>query len=278
MHAVTLARWEKLTEWPLAALALAFLAAYAVPIVWPDSPAAARVACSVVIVGTWVIFAADYVTRAALAPNRWSFVGRNLPDLAAIVLPVIRPLRLLRLVMLLSILNRTGQHTLRGRVVLYVTGGTALLLVVGALAVTDAERGAPGATITNVGSAFWWALTTMTTVGYGDMHPVTPMGRGVAVGLMVGGIALLGVVTATLASWLVERVAAENKSTQSATRAQVEELTATVERLEAALVAATEQLNRSLPAPAVAEASDESPSTRRWWRPVTTRNRGRAAA
>ena len=77
---------------------------------------------------------------------------------------------------------------------------------VGALAVVDAERGTDGANITTMGDAFWWAATTMTTVGYGDRYPVTSLGRGVAVGLMVCGIAILGTVTATLASWLVERV------------------------------------------------------------------------
>ena len=52
----------------------------------------------------------------------------------------------------------------------------------------------------------------MTTVGYGDHYPVTSTGRLVAFGLMIGGIALLGTVTATLASWLVETVAAEKES------------------------------------------------------------------
>jgi voltage-gated potassium channel len=72
--------------------------------------------------------------------------------------------------------------------------------------VLDAERGRPGANITDFGDAIWWAITAMTTVGYGDRFPVTGTGRFVTAGLMVGGIALVGVVTATLASWLVERV------------------------------------------------------------------------
>ena len=89
---------------------------------------------------------------------------------------------------------------------MYVAGGSLLLAVVGALAVVDVERGADGANITTIGDAVWWAATTMTTVGYGDRYPVTALGRCVAVGLMVCGIAVLGTVTATLASWIVERV------------------------------------------------------------------------
>jgi hypothetical protein len=76
-----------------------------------------------------------------------------------------------------------------------------------ALAVLDAERGKPGANITTFGDAIWWAMTTITTVGYGDRYRTTAIGRLAAAGLMIGGIALLGVVTATLASWLIEQVA-----------------------------------------------------------------------
>lgn len=88
-------------------------------------------------------------------------------------------------------------------------GGATLLSFVAALAVTDAERGQHGGNITSFGDGWWWAITTMTTVGYGDRYPVTTQGRFVAVGLMIGGIALLGTVTATLASWLSDRVRSE---------------------------------------------------------------------
>ncbi|WP_052462619.1 potassium channel family protein [Nigerium massiliense] len=81
-----------------------------------------------------------------------------------------------------------------------------LLAFVGALAVLDAEREFPGGNITTFGDALWWAFTTMTTVGYGDLYPITTMGRFVAVGLMLGGIAILSTVTAAISSWMVERV------------------------------------------------------------------------
>jgi voltage-gated potassium channel len=76
----------------------------------------------------------------------------------------------------------------------------------GAVAVLDAERSAPGANITSFGDALWWASTTVTTVGYGDRYPVTTEGRLIAVALMVVGIGLVGAVTASVATWMVARV------------------------------------------------------------------------
>jgi len=89
----------------------------------------------------------------------------------------------------------------------HLRGGSAALLVfVGALAVLDAEQSVPDAKILTFGDALWWAVTTITTVGYGDLYPVTAVGRAVAVALMLSGIAVLGVVTASIATWLVQRV------------------------------------------------------------------------
>lgn len=228
-------RWERRAEWPLLGAALVFLAAYAIPIANPDVPADVVRACSAVVVATWVAFGVDYLGRLLLSEDRAAFVRRHVFDLAVLVLPMLRPLRLIRLVTLLSVLNRNSSRGLRGRVVVYVVAGTSLLVVCGALAVTDAERGAPEANICNVGDGLWWALSTMTTVGYGDRYPTTTTGRFVAGALMLGGIALLGVVTATLASWLVERVAEAGESERAATHAQVEALTAEVQALRAEL-------------------------------------------
>jgi voltage-gated potassium channel len=94
----------------------------------------------------------------------------------------------------------------RGRVVASVVASVGVVGFVGSIAVVDAERANPDANIQSFGDAVWWAATTVTTVGYGDRYPTTTEGRLVAVGLMLTGIALLGVVTAALASGFVERL------------------------------------------------------------------------
>jgi voltage-gated potassium channel len=199
-----LRRWQSRTERPLTAMALAFLVAYGVPIAWPAAPPEIRDACTAVMALTWLVFVVDYLVRARLAPHTWQYVRRHPLELAVVVLPVLRPLLLISVV---TRLNRANAVRLRGRVVRFAVAGTVLMVLVGALTVTQAERGVPGASIVNLGDGFWWSMVTITTVGYGDYAPVTASGRVIAVCLMLGGIALLGVVTATLSSWLVERVA-----------------------------------------------------------------------
>ncbi|GJN98432.1 hypothetical protein NJB1907f44_00590 [Mycobacterium marinum] len=81
----------------------------------------------------------------------------------------------------------------------------------------------------------WWAITTVTTVGYGDLYPITVTGRVIAVLLMIGGISLIGVVTASLASWIVQRVAETDSANRAATAAQIDELRTEVRRLAALL-------------------------------------------
>ncbi|WP_324253870.1 potassium channel family protein [Microbacterium schleiferi] len=181
---------------------------------------------------TWGLFAIDYVVRLVIAENRWKWFYRHLIDLAIVVLPMLRPLRLMRFLTILALLNRGAGTRLRGKVVVYTVGGTVLLVLLAGLVVLDAERGS-GGDIQNVGDAVWWAFVTITTVGYGDYFPVTLTGRVVAVGLMIGGIALIGVVTATLASWIVERVSDDTQRKTHATEAQVEELRDEIRELKA---------------------------------------------
>lgn len=155
--------------------------------------------------------------------------------MAIVLLPMLRPLRLLRLVTLITVLQRVAGNALRGRAVTCVVAGSTLLIYIAALAMFDAEKHSPTASITSFGDALWWAVVTITTVGYGDMAPTTETGRFIAVGLMIGGITLLGMVTATLASWLVDKVSAEEKtedaSAQIATVEHIELLRAEIQAL-----------------------------------------------
>lgn len=201
-----LAAWERRVEWWLTALAIVFLVGYAWSVLDTSLGPSGRAALEVLLTGTWVVFGLDYLIRLGLARSKLRFIGRHPLDLLILLLPMFRQLRALRLITVLTVLNRQLRDDVRGRVAVYVTGTVALIGFVAALAVLDAERNAPGASITTFGDAVWWTLTTISTVGYGDRYPVTVEGRLVAASLMVAGIALLGVVTASIASWFVETV------------------------------------------------------------------------
>jgi voltage-gated potassium channel len=69
-----------------------------------------------------------------------------------------------------------------------------------------------GSNIKNFGDGLWWAMTTVTTVGYGDKFPVTTEGRFLAVALMIMGISLVGVITASVAAWFVKISDAESRN------------------------------------------------------------------
>lgn len=223
--------WERRMYWPLMLAAVVFLTAYAWPILQPGLPERTVRTLDAVTWVTWALFALDYLIRLALAGDRGRFVRTNLIDLAVVLLPVLRPLRLLQLLRALEVLNRAAASSLRGRVAVYVVGATALIMFVAALAVLDAERGAADANIETFKDAVWWTFATITTVGYGDHFPVTDAGRAVAAGLMIAGIALLGVVTAWLASWLIDRVSEIEEESQAATRRDVHALAAEVAAL-----------------------------------------------
>lgn len=219
---MTLERWQNITEWPMMLAALLYLAVYSLQVLAPGTfPAHTAEA---ILVGIWLVFAIHYLVSLALAPARLSWFLRHLHELVIVALPMLRPLRLLRLLTTLSVLHRVAGVALRGRVVIYISGASVLLVYIAALAMYDTERNHPDALITNFWDALWWAVVSITTVGYGDLYPVTPTGRVIAIALMIYGIALLGVVTATLASWLIQQVAEEGDENAAATTAHIHQL------------------------------------------------------
>ncbi len=224
-------RWERVTAWPLGASALVFLAAYAWPVLAPGLPGGLMRFFHALVWLTWAMFVLDAVVRFVLNRNRRRYLFSHLFDLVVIVLSLFHPLKLLRLATMIRFLNRRASRTLRGRVAVYGTVGCALLLFCGSLAILDAERADPHANITTFGDAIWWATETVTTVGYGDQYPVTDTGKLVAVAVMLGGITLLGLITATLAAWLVRQVDDEERDASVELELQVRALTERVEAL-----------------------------------------------
>jgi voltage-gated potassium channel len=215
--------WEQRTEWPLALVAIAFLAMYSVHVLYQPRGAEPTVLSAVAWVA-WSLFVSDYIVRLTLSSDRRQWLLHHLFELVIVAVPLMGPLRLLRVVVLVGALEKAVGAALRGRIVIYTTAGVVLLIYVGSLATLAQERGHPGATITSFGKAVWWAITTVTSVGYGDLYPVTVMGRVIAVLLMIGGISLIGVVTAALASWIVERVSESRSADQALSPATVDEL------------------------------------------------------
>ena len=204
--------WERRAEVPLLLLALAFLVAYAWPVLDPRLDPDLRTMLEVASWTVWVAFVIDFAIRLFLSHDRRRYVASHWYDVALIVLPLLRPLRLLRLLAFARVLNRSAAGSLVGKVSVYVAATAVAALGLGALAALDAEQDAAGANITTFGDALWWSATTVTTVGYGDLYPVTTTGRFVAVALMLVGIACIGAITAGVAAWLVAQVEADGRS------------------------------------------------------------------
>ncbi|MDQ4488658.1 potassium channel family protein [Sinomonas sp. ASV486] len=241
---MTLERWQKMSEWPMVVAALLFLVAYSVQVI-ADLPDNEGIWADEVVWVAWAVFLVDYGARLWLAPNRRRWFVRNLHELAILALPALRPLRLLRLVTLLKVVYGRAGNALRGRLLVYVIASATMLVYCGALAALDAEQNDPEANIKSIGDALWWALTTITTVGYGDHYPVTIVGRLAAAGLMVAGIAVLGVVTASIASWLVESVSTETAArAKEVTDAAVAAIEAIDEPLEDQIRSLSDQMAR----------------------------------
>jgi len=144
-----------------------------------------------------VVYAVDISIRSILAPHHGYYLRHNLLSVATIAFPFLRvafSFRLLR-----SIFQR-------GSIGRFVLAAGLMFLNLTAI-VYFYEREAPNGNIKTVGNALWWAVVTLTTVGYGDYTPVTWQGRMAAVVLMFVGFAILATVTAQISSAFIEQAA-----------------------------------------------------------------------
>lgn len=246
-----LERFERVTEVPLVALALAMIPLLLVPAVVDLSPTG-RTVVAVLNLVIWAAFAIELVVRITLTRDRKGFLRKEWPDVVIVLLPLLRPLRLVRSARALRLLRlgrvagaigfieRDGRKLLRRSKLHYALLMALVIIGLSALLVRAAENG-HGGRIRGLGDSLWWAFTTVTTVGYGDAVPVTPVGRAVAALLMLTGIALFGVITANLAAFLVERgeeeVEGEIEEEMVTVSDQLAELTREVQALRAEVVA-----------------------------------------
>jgi voltage-gated potassium channel len=224
---------DRTDNWMLA-LAVVFLGVLIWPLVDRDIARPVRPVLEWADVTIWAMFVADYLARLTLAPQRWRFVRSHIPDLIVVLVPPLRGLRLLivlrlfRLLGVVSMASRLSKQSLRVRTGTYTALLALGVLFAGALTVLEVERTSPDANIKTFPDAIWWALTTMTTVGYGDRFPVTGEGRLMAAVLMLSGIAVLGVLTASIAAWFVGQIQAVETKVEKVERT-VEEVSETVE-------------------------------------------------
>jgi len=205
------ARWARRADTPLLVLALLYIVVLLAPYLLRLDGSQTR-ALDWADWTVWTVFATDYLVRLWAAASRWQFVRTHKLDLAVVLLPFLRPLRgfrALRLVRVLSLAALSQGRAKRAthvRVSLYAALTSLTAILAAAISISWIESGAKGANIKGVGDGLWWAATTITTVGYGDRYPVTTGGRAIAVALMITGIAMLGVVTASIAAWFVDRL------------------------------------------------------------------------
>ncbi|MGY5035507.1 potassium channel family protein [Streptomyces sp. 900116325] len=150
----------------------------------------------------------DFLAGTGVCPaahqDRWTVASPSLFSLpgARGFLPVQQSFFALLLGRLLT--NRWWR-TFHARAALSVSAATAAVLLAGAALVVPAEEGVAGANITSFPKAVWWSIETATTVGYGDLYPVTAWGRVIASVMMLAGITTFGMVTASIATWFVGR-------------------------------------------------------------------------
>ena len=145
-----------------------------------------------------------------LAPDRVQFIKTHIPQAIGVLFP---PLRILLIFHVTYEVARNTRGRFGQRARLYLLYLTTLVVLGSSVAVLIVERNAPGATIVSFGDALWWCAETISTVGYGDMYPVTVPGRVIAVTLMINGFLILSVLTATVAQKFASSPAQDTPAT-----------------------------------------------------------------
>lgn len=172
------------------------------------------------------LFAAEFATRLWAAADRRDYVRGHWIDLVALVPPV-RALRVLRLARLLRLVRAFAgvaralghvERLARHRGLIWIFVAWIAVMVLTSIGLYAAEKGV-NAAVEDPLDALWWGVSTMTTVGYGDVYPTTDEGRLAAMALMLMGIGLFSAVTAVITSFVLQYRELEDRDPVAGTRA-----------------------------------------------------------
>lgn len=226
-----LAEWEERSSRPMFVASVLYLLAFAAPIMSTRIQEPYDGYLNIIQMILWGLFAADYCIRLYLAPRRLYFITHNLMNLAIVLLPAWRIVSFLAMIHLTA--NR--QYKRLSELAVKLFGYTAIFIIMFALAIYSVESSEPGAMIRDLPTAYWWTFTTLATVGYGDVYPVTGIGRVIAVVVMLYGVGMVAVATGALASWIIEKIGGREEQEYPATKADVDDLRQEISELRALL-------------------------------------------
>jgi voltage-gated potassium channel len=166
-----------------------------------------------------IVFAIDYLVRIILSADRKKFFQNNIFDLLAIIpfssffrafrlarlLRFMRFIRLLKIASILVLFRRLLSRAdgfIKTNGLIYVLYITLVTMILGSIGIYYFEF---GKTVDSFGDALWWSFVTSTTVGYGDISPITAPGRIIAAILMLTGIGFIGMLTGTIATFFINK-------------------------------------------------------------------------
>jgi voltage-gated potassium channel len=206
-------RIEGVMKYPMTLLGIAWLVIVFV-VVTTDVTSSASIPLVGALFALWAILLVEYLVRLVITPDRRGYLRRRWVEPATVVVPPLQGWHLLgieKMTLLVREAQLRVEAILRHHSLFRVLIAAAATLFVGAWLVLLFEENAKGSNIHSYPDALWWAVVTVTTVGYGDRYPTTEGGRIVAVVLMLLGISLIGVLTATIASVFVKEHTDANK-------------------------------------------------------------------
>lgn len=205
--AVFVDQWNYWTIWPMFLASVVYVVLSTILLVVPKDIAPAHMrAVLITILVLWAVFIANLVLRMLASPRGSHFIKQNWAELVSVIVPVLRPLLVLTYIWRLPIrASRTGSDV-RARFQITIASFTLYFLYLITWWVWLVEKDAPHTTMHDWGDSLWWGVATLTTVGYGDVVPVTTIGRLLGTLLMIGSLFLVGVVSASIISSFADQI------------------------------------------------------------------------